>query len=122
MSEQIKVQATGTDRKVLLWEVDASHPGGDVTIANDRRVYLVGHTAEVARFIREGKLAIVPESTPAANEPVEEEQPAALPELISTKRAGTGKGTGKTKEDDPNAGAGASGAGAPSSGGTGGTA
>lgn len=103
MSEQIKVQATGTDRKVLLWEVDPSHPGGDVTIANDRRVYLVGHTAEVARHIRSGNLAIVPDSTPAANEPTEAEQPAALPELLATKR------TGKVREEKASAGAPATG-------------
>lgn len=55
-AQTITVKATGDDGKVVLWERDDAHPGGECYVVADGREYAVGRTSEVARHLREGDL------------------------------------------------------------------
>jgi hypothetical protein len=54
MTGLITVKGATEDKKVVLWERNAAHPGGEVFISNDGRTHQVARTPAVARRL-EGK-------------------------------------------------------------------
>ena len=81
--EHIWVLSNRKDNRVVLWERDAAHPGGEAYIAGSAPAP-VGKTGEVARLLREGQLIEVPEpkdgpKKPRILEAVSPEAAAAMP-------------------------------------------
>lgn len=74
-------------RKVILWEVDPNHPGGEVLIAADERIYEAATTPEINLRIRNGELEIVKtnERDGDADEAAAPEAPAAAAKPTSRK-------------------------------------
>lgn len=56
MTELITAMAAKVDGRVVLWEVDAAHPGGEVFIASDGRAVQVAPTARVQKALADGAL------------------------------------------------------------------
>lgn len=59
MHERVRVRATAADGRVVLWERDAEHPGGEVFLAADGRVVEAGLTPAVAALLSSGALEMV---------------------------------------------------------------
>lgn len=56
MTELIMAMAAKVDGRVVLWEVDAAHPEGEVFIAGDGRAVQVAPTARVQKALADGVL------------------------------------------------------------------
>lgn len=66
MIDIIKVKATNTDGRVVIWEKDPSHPIGEIFVSGDGSVTEVANTAAVRAAIKAGALVQVqPEVTKA---------------------------------------------------------
>lgn len=69
MTDTIRVKSKGTDGKVLLFERDKRHPGGEAFLSSDGKVREVAETAAVSRLVGEGVLVRIDESaSPTAKE------------------------------------------------------
>lgn len=55
-TKTIYVRSTKDDRKVLLHERDPRHPGGEIFLVNNRKVYEVFETKRVKQLIGEESL------------------------------------------------------------------
>lgn len=53
------VRVTTSDRRVVLHERHARHPGGEVWLAGTGRSYLVGNTAAVRARLADGRLVLL---------------------------------------------------------------
>lgn len=69
MAEIISVMGTPVDDRVVLWEVNEAHPGGEVFIVADGRTYEVAATSAVLQRLANGRLVKVV-IAPVSNEPV----------------------------------------------------
>ena len=56
MANTIMVKAAGDNRKVVLYEQDAAHPGGQALISNNGETHEVAETAAVKRLMADGTL------------------------------------------------------------------
>ena len=81
-NEHIWVLSNRADDRVVLWERDPAHPGGEAFVASSTPAQ-VAKTGEVARLLREGYLVEVPEPKDGPKKPiaVEAVNPAAAPAL-----------------------------------------
>lgn len=80
--KHIWVLSNRVDDRVVLWERDPAHPGGEAFVASSAPA-LVGKTGDVARLLREGFLVEVPEPKDGPKKPtaVEAVNQAAVPTL-----------------------------------------
>jgi hypothetical protein len=80
--EQIWVLSNRQDDRVVLWERDPAHPGGEAFVASGAPAK-VAKTGEVARLLREGFLVEVPEPKDGPKKPhiVEAVNPAPAPAM-----------------------------------------
>lgn len=60
-SKTLWVRSARTDSRVVLYEVDPAHPGGEALVFRDGdRVFEVGDTPTVQRLLHEKQLVRVP--------------------------------------------------------------
>lgn len=75
MSELIAVMAAKVDGRVVLWEVDAAHPGGEAFLSGDGRATQVALTPRVQARLETGELIRVQTGEPKPADP----PPVVLP-------------------------------------------
>ena len=56
LSGLIRVRGAGSDGKVVLWETDERHPGGQAWLCNDGKAIDLFPTAAVLRGIKDGSI------------------------------------------------------------------
>lgn len=56
--KMVKVRGTGDDCKVVLYERNEQHPGGQAFVANNGKVVQVAETPAVKTAIAEGRLTL----------------------------------------------------------------
>lgn len=75
----IFVKGKGNDHKVVLFEKNQLHPGGEAFVVNDGKVYEVARTPMVRTRIGTGTLIHVDSAQPAAEEGKEKPPPNTPP-------------------------------------------
>lgn len=75
------VRSTSNDSRVVLWERNEAHPGGEVFVAGPQPV-LAGMTRRVQALLQEGRLELVEPEAEADSVPGEEEAVNDVPPLV----------------------------------------
>ena len=69
MADQMWVLSNRKDNRVVLWDRDREHPGGEAFVAGSTPAH-VAKTGEVERLLREGLLIEVPEPKDGPKKPL----------------------------------------------------